>query len=63
VFKKANKCGENCPYNFAEVCGSDGKTYSNECVMRVESCQAGNPGVRKAYDGPCTGRLEKKDKK
>jgi len=46
-------CGDACPYVFAEVCGSDGKTYSNECAMRVESCQAGNPGVRKAHDGPC----------
>jgi len=46
-------CGESCSYKPKEVCGSDGKTYLNECIMKYETCQAGNSGVRKAYDGPC----------
>ena len=46
-------CETGCPYNIAYVCGSDGVTYTNECTMRAESCLAGKPNVRKAYDGKC----------
>jgi Kazal-type serine protease inhibitor domain len=43
-----SKIKENaaCPYVLQEVCGCDGKTYSNACV-------AENSGVAKWADGKC----------
>ena len=31
-------CPSNCANTSSPVCGSDGKTYENECVMRRASC-------------------------
>ncbi|BFZ11720.1 hypothetical protein BsWGS_14759 [Bradybaena similaris] len=36
-----------------EVCGTDGRTYTSRCHMRVASCDEGVP-VRKKHKGPCT---------
>nr|XP_053605873.1 serine protease inhibitor dipetalogastin-like [Plodia interpunctella] len=41
-------CG--CPYIYRPVCGSDWKTYPNECAMR---CSAGGQDLHVLYYGEC----------
>lgn len=35
----AEKCDIKCSSEFMPVCGSNGKTYANGCVLEVEACQ------------------------
>ena len=32
-------CPKQCPLSFDPVCGSDVKSYPNECTLQVESCR------------------------
>ncbi|CAJ0957416.1 unnamed protein product, partial [Mesorhabditis belari] len=33
------RCSQQCPLNREPVCGTDGNTYENECVMKVAACR------------------------
>ncbi|XP_045617354.1 four-domain proteases inhibitor [Procambarus clarkii] len=44
-------CKKGCPKNIDPVCGSDGVTYSNLCLL--ENAQCDDPTLSLQYDGPC----------
>uniref|UniRef100_A0A8W8K153 Kazal-like domain-containing protein n=1 Tax=Magallana gigas TaxID=29159 RepID=A0A8W8K153_MAGGI len=31
-------CSPICPFIYLPICGSNGRTYSNECELNVENC-------------------------
>ena len=45
-------CKIACQKNLAPVCGSDGKTHSNACVMSKAACDAGK-AIIAVHNGPC----------
>lgn len=47
---------ENCPYSFAPVCDSEGRTHANKCVFKREECIArrrNNSTLTIQYEGAC----------
>ena len=34
------QCPRGCPSNEDRVCANNGKSYTNECLMRVKACKA-----------------------
>ncbi|XP_042223812.1 agrin-like isoform X8 [Homarus americanus] len=63
---KTSPCPTNCTRVLAPVCGSDGVTYSNICLLKVRDCldqEAGGSGVQVVSASSCDPKAEEKKKR
>ena len=45
-------CPEACTKDYRPVCGSNGETYDNKCVLEVTACNTSNP-ITVEQEGIC----------
>lgn len=53
---EAPSCSQQCTRIFFPVCGSDGATYDNMCLLEIADCEsraAGGPSVIVVSEGAC----------
>jgi hypothetical protein len=54
LFVFSGECNANCVREFKPICGSDGVTYNNKCLLELAACRkTEGEKISEAYTGRC----------